>query len=192
MYLTRIELPPLARKTQELLSDLYAMHRMIMGGFKAYDTPGRVLFRLEPERRNENFVVLVQSPFEPDWNHLDRFVSIETKEWYPTLDVGTLYRFRLRANPVVTRDGKRYGLIGEKDQREWLLCKDIGFELEDFRTIDEGHATMKKGGRSIHYKSVRFEGVARIFDSSKALQTVEEGIGPAKGFGFGLLSLAKG
>jgi CRISPR system Cascade subunit CasE len=44
------------------------------------------------------------------------------------------------------------------------------------------------GGR---FLAVRFEGVLEVTDPDQLLQTVSEGIGSAKGFGFGLLSLAR-
>jgi len=38
--------------------------------------------------------------------------------------------------------------------------------------------------------SVQFDGLLRILDQDMTRKTVENGIGSAKGFGFGLLSLA--
>lgn len=191
MYLSRLIVDSRTKEGQKILADLYRQHRMVMGGFKDYDSQelGRVLFRLEPESKEVVFL-LVQSQKEPDWSHLESFVHTETKRFDLSLPKG-IYRFRLRANPVVTRDKKRYGLVGEKDQRAWLLKKETGFEWQDFRIIDEGHLIMTKNGKRVFYKSVRFEGLAQVNDPKKALMTINEGIGPAKGFGFGLLSLAK-
>lgn len=39
------------------------------------------------------------------------------RQW---LESDISYRFRLFANPTVTRQGKRYGLVGEEQQLAWL------------------------------------------------------------------------
>ncbi len=39
--------------------------------------------------------------------------------------------------------------------------------------------------------AVRFEGVLKIINKELFTKTIENGIGSAKGFGFGLLSLAR-
>ncbi|BBG66614.1 CRISPR-associated protein, Cse3 family [Hydrogenimonas sp.] len=165
-----------------------------MGGFKTYppEKLGRVLFRLEPERRERFANLLVQSLREPDWNHLPRHsVQVETKYYNPQFRKGELLTFRLRANPVVTRNKKRYGLIRESDQRQWLLRKKIGADWQIQNIIDEGRIIGKREEKSLEFKSVRYEGYLIVSDPEKLIRSCLEGIGPAKGFGFGLLSLAR-
>ena len=41
-----------------------------------------------------------------------------------------------------------------------------------------------------HFLAVQFDGVLQVTDPDKLVAAVETGIGSAKGFGFGLLSLA--
>ena len=191
MYLSKIELDPLQRNTQKILSNIYEAHQLVMRGFRAYDKEeiGRVLFRIEPEKAENQVAVLVQSEVGPEWNDLP---DISTKSWEPALRKGARYRFRLRANPVVTRDGKRFGLVGEEAQRRWLGRKDLGLLWQDYRVIDEGYMKMRRSeNREVSYKSVRYDGIVRIDDPIKAMQALIGGIGPAKGFGFGLLSLAR-
>jgi CRISPR system Cascade subunit CasE len=194
IYLSKIELDILDRTNQSLLSDVYRLHRSVMGGFKAY-TPeelGRVLFRLEPERSERFAVLLVQSLQEPDWSHLPAHsVNVQTKRYVPKFHEGELLTFRLRANPVVTRNKKRYGLIREPDQRQWLLRKKIGADWLIQNVIDEGRVIGKREGKSLEFKSVRYEGYLQVNDPDQLIQSCLEGIGPAKGFGFGMLSLAK-
>lgn len=52
-------------------------------------------------------------------------------------------------------------------------------------------ATTREARRTIAYVAVCFEGVLQVVDPNAFLQTLRTGIGTAKGFGFGLLSLAK-
>ena len=50
--------------------------------------------------------------------------------------------------------------------------------------------TIKKTCRLTHV-AVRFDGLLEVTDPVKFLETLRAGIGSAKGFGFGLLSLAR-
>lgn len=138
---------------------------------------------------------------------------------YQHIQEGQIFSFRLRANPtkrIGKRDdpmsGRRVELMREGDQVDWLIRKGIkggGFELvmnEFFHTGDEdlrlpqvrisseGRQWGRKGGSShghtmTHY-AVLFEGLLRVTDGKAFHDTLINGIGTAKAFGFGLLSIA--
>lgn len=126
---------------------------------------------------------------------------------------GDEVRFRLRANPVSTIDGRRYrpripaedfNAGGERRERafamaheEWVTRK-LGDAAEALRltTLVTGWAW---GWRTKHepqpsqrmqWWSAVFEGSFRVSDSAVLKSLLESGIGPAKAFGFGLLSIA--
>jgi CRISPR system Cascade subunit CasE len=110
-----------------------------------------------------------------------------------------------------TMVGKRVGLHTETEQIHWLLHKAEagGFtvpgewvtakhpetgapiELPNFRVdaIPDGRVHQVKDGRGA-LAAVRFEGVLVVTDSAKFRDTLFDGIGSGKGFGFGLLSVA--
>jgi CRISPR system Cascade subunit CasE len=108
-----------------------------------------------------------------------------------------------------TKNGHRLALLCEAEQIAWLLHKgqDGGFRIpgewiEDkdgrkvpnFRVevIPEGWVRCGKDGHGEgRFFAVRFDGVLEVTDPLKFQQTVADGIGSAKGFGFGLLSLAR-
>jgi len=50
----------------------------------------------------------------------------------------------------------------------------------------------QKNGRSLTFLSARFEGFIEVIELDKFLNCLKSGIGPAKGFGFGLLSIGPG
>jgi CRISPR system Cascade subunit CasE len=201
MYLTQLSLNRLERKTMKMLTDVYKLHQTILQGFSAYQNCDRVLFRVEPEERNALVSVLIQSTLEPDWNLLKEtnqgVISIKTKEFSPQLLAGDVLRFRLRANPTVCREGKRYGLIRDGSLREWLTKKEdkIGAVFIDIISMDEGYINgIKNNGQSRHrvnLKVARFEGMVRVINPEIFDRTLKDGIGPAKAFGCGLLSLAR-
>jgi CRISPR system Cascade subunit CasE len=203
MYLSRITIPMLSRTAQRNLANPYALHASFLRAFPP-DIPGggeRILFRLEPELMGQSRIALVQSDTTPSWTE-DVLQEIATdaqsslKTFEPELKRGRLLRFRLRANPVVTRDGKRLGLIGDEAHTDWLRRKGekSGFRVREATSIDEGKvsAMKRRGGQETRmtFQSVRFEGFLDVLDPDLLWAAVKTGVGPGKAFGFGLLSLA--
>lgn len=217
MYLSRLIPDPRDRAVQREIANPYELHRTVMAGFPA-DLPDeeRVLFRLDAEARIPYLSLLVQSITAPDWHALtDRPGYLlplaqcpapvrsnpATKTFDLSLSAGQMLAFRLRANPTVKRQGKRHGLYREEDQRAWIERKAQrgGFRLIRVSAAreDEVHALIKPAEdearerrRRGTFLAVRFEGVLQVTDPDQLAETVRRGIGSAKGFGFGLLSLA--
>ncbi len=178
------------------------------GPRQAPDGPGRVLWRLDRQRRSGQWTVLVQSQKQPDWDQLlvdlpphyladdvpDGLPNPDTKERDPCFAPRQRLLFRLRANPTVKRDGRRHGLFREEDQIAWLARKGElgGFMLQSVRVVPGGTLRGKlRTEAPLAFFSVLFEGILEATDPEKLRVTLAEGIGSAKGFGFGLLSLAR-
>jgi CRISPR system Cascade subunit CasE len=111
-----------------------------------------------------------------------------------TFHAGQALAFRLRANPTAKREGKRFGLMTEGLQRAWLERKGAaaGFRPSLFQVACEGMANGHKGENTLTHLAVRFDGVLTVIDGDAFSAAIENGIGPAKAFGFGLLSVAPG
>lgn len=207
MFLSKLVPDLRDRGVRRDLTNPYDLHRTLLRAFPdvADGGPGRVLFRVELPRGAAPFI-LVQSDKEPQWSHLPAgyIAERDTK----VLDALTFKRgqrllFRLRANPTKRAGksaidprwvGKRVGLCREEEQEQWLARKaeEGGFRLaaQGFRVIPEGKATARKAGQTLQFQAVRFDGLLEVTDPAQFLKTICEGVGPAKGFGFGLLSLA--
>jgi CRISPR system Cascade subunit CasE len=108
----------------------------------------------------------------------------------------------------VKKNGKRVALFHENDQIGWLLDKgqhggftipgqwreESGVKTPDFRTdvVREGWIRCgKEGHRDGDFIAVRFDGILVVNDADAFRQTLLQGVGSAKGFGFGLLSIAR-
>lgn len=134
---------------------------------------------------------------------------------YSALESGRLLRFRLLANPTrkidtrtgpdgKRRNGRRVELTSEEDRLAWLQRKAAsgGFELVQVAmgsALDvQVSPAMRLGGwrrheaekRRLTFGAVSYEGVLKVVDAALFRQTIENGIGTAKAFGFGLLSVA--
>lgn len=202
MFLSQLNLKCMDRDAMRALTDVYRLHQLVMKGFAAYSSTDRVLYRVEPEERNGQVAVLVQSLQSPDWScfaSASRGVaSTRVKEFATAFKTGDRYNFRLRANPVVTRDGKRHGLIRDESLLEWLGKKEqkLGARFCSMSVIDEGYVAGTKVSADrkhrMSLKIARFEGALEVVDSGQFQETFTSGIGPAKAFGCGLLSLARG
>ena len=207
MYLSRLVLDPRARVVQRDLADRYELHRTVMSGFgDPLPDDERVLFRVE-QPRGDDLLLLVQSQHAPDWSALpdgylcapDPFSLPENpavKRFVLPLQAGQTLRFRLRANVTVKRDGKRHGLYREEDQRAWLARKGQqgGFRPTDVWIGREGslggwRKTDDKAQRLTLFV-VQFDGLLRVENAEALREQTAQGIGPAKAFGCGLLSLA--
>ena len=201
MYLSQLNLKRMDRTAMKVLADVYRLHQLLMKGFAAYSSTDRVLYRVEPEERNGQVTVLVQSLQIPDWSCFtdvnSGVASAKVKDFSTTFKAGDTFDFRLRANPVVTRDGKRHGLIRDESLLEWLGKKEktIGVRFCSMSVIDEGYVTGTKGYHEKQHrmslKVARFEGRLEVVEPTVFQIAFSSGIGAAKAFGFGLLSLVR-
>ncbi len=208
MYLSRLILNLRSRQVRAELANPYEMHRTIMKGFPdgIRDTD-RVLYRLETRPQQPYLTVLVQSRSLPDFQSLHETGYLcqpaETKSFDLRLEVGQAYTFRLVANPTRkiqdpnNENGKRVGIYKEEEQLGWLQRKAIqhGFLLKAVRIKPgsrlEGVLRRDDQKHDLKLLVVQFDGVLVVTDAQKLQQAVTDGIGSAKGFGCGLLSLAR-
>jgi len=200
LILTRFTIAP-TRQAFSWLNNPYLVHQTLM---KAYNGEKRLLFRIENDPRAaspDGIFILSQSHIEPDWklafsqNHYLASAP-EIKEFDARLAPG-LYHFRLLANPTVKKNEERLGLIDETSQQDWVHRKldAAGAKLEECRIIDRGmqksERTSQENGWKASHKAIQFDGVLLVHDPGKLEVALENGIGSAKGFGFGLLSLGR-
>ncbi|MBN1977398.1 MAG: type I-E CRISPR-associated protein Cas6/Cse3/CasE [Anaerolineae bacterium] len=213
MYLSRLILNPHSRRAQRELANPYELHRTLMRAFPEKLPDGeRVLFRVDVDERSGVSTVLLQSTLEPGWDWLAEngargylLRAPDSKSFDLTFAPGQTLAFRLRANPTAKHhrpdaDGKDHAtrdpLYREEDQRAWLERKG---EQGSFRVLRvnmtrEGDTIAWKGRRQdkLTLFAVRFDGLLQVADPAKLWEAVRQGIGPGKGLGFGLLSLARG
>jgi CRISPR system Cascade subunit CasE len=177
-----------------------------------------LLHRLELSEREGTVALLVQSREPADPSRLppgfldpragqDAFASSSLEALLSRLEPGRRFRFRLRANPTrridtksgpdgKRRNGRRVPVRGDDGRRAWLVRKleAAGFRLDEAAELHqrpEGLSRARRGGGSVAIHDAHtFEGVVQVVDARAARDAVVTGIGPAKAYGFGLLSLA--
>lgn len=225
MRLFRIHLNPRCTEARRDLADPYQMHATLCRAFFPAETqcpPGSLLWRLEPETDAEGRArVLIQSRETPNWSRIpvpewlaqcEPGIDLAQKLALDTIKAGQVFRFRLRANPCKTVQGKRQGLAHPDAQRNWLARKgeQHGFVLPEsgmpdyfeFMQSAEGRAYhdvrvsheqllrgSQHGGNAIRVYSVLFEGRLTVTDPARFRAALESGIGHGKVMGLGLLSV---
>ena len=194
MYLSKLVLNSRNRLVQRDLSDIQKMHETIMRAFTAIE-PGRVLYRLEP--REDGVQVIVQSRNVPVWSLVESDYFLQEPAYKMVelkVGAGQKLRFRLRANPTVKAGGKREGILQEEEQLSWLERKGStnGFEIIDAHTHGQRMEYGKgRNGNELRLFCTTFDGILSVADPDKVIDAVKNGIGSGKGFGNGLLSLAR-
>jgi hypothetical protein len=109
---------------------------------------------------------------------------------------GELYDFELRANALPRRTPKRARRASDQIE-EWMIAEGVraGFDILKLETVREGtlHGVrpMPPGQEPLRlrFDSTRFTGRLRVFDAQALGRALLHGIGRARPFGFGLLSL---
>jgi len=204
MYLSRLTLDAEHPQARRDLSNAYEMHRTLARAYARHpDTPPhRFLWRLEPTpTAYPSAVLLVQSDLPADWSVLDTMpgYAFEILGNKPVnleglIRDGGQYRFRLLANPTVTRNGKRHGLVREEEQLAWLerQGKKGGFDLLGCVRGGSARLQARQGGsgRHITLQTALFEGALKVTNAESLWSMVRQGVGHGKALGLGLLSLA--
>lgn len=128
---------------------------------------------------------------------------------------GQRWVFRLRANPIRNvreeqgapgdsrQRGSRVPLIKEADQRDWLLARSpaLGFRVVDGASgganLSVTQSRRQRFGRrsdgearTVTLQTVQYDGVLEVADTAALRRSLTEGVGSAKGYGCGLLTLA--
>lgn len=206
MYLTRLALDPRGAQARRDLANAYELHRTLSRAFVSGpgESPSRFLWRLEASGSAWACPqVLVQAAMPGDWTPLERLSNylledegLQTKQvdLDRLVEDGIYYRFRLVANPTVTREGKRYGLASEDQQLAWMQRQGErhGFTVANALVMADDQIALRRAERqTITLRCVRFEGVLRIVDRNRLVKALTDGVGPAKAFGCGLLSIAR-
>lgn len=209
---TRIYLNSRKRGGRKLLSNPEAMHAAVRSAFPpdVDTTKGRILWRVDS--LGDEHVLYIVGPEKPDALHIIEQAGWDTRppqsadyqRLQDSLVKGQRWRFSLVANPVTAKAGehgtrgKPVALVGAGDQLSWLTARGDG---AGFRLLDDaivtGHEKLcfrkvkDERERRIFVSAVRFSGTLEVADAAALRTTLNHGIGRARAYGCGLLTLAR-
>lgn len=206
MYLTRMELDTRRRDTLKVLASLSKLHGIVESAFNG--PKKRNLWRIDS--LNNKIYLMILSEDKPDLTQAaDKYAPAEELAWqtkdYSNLLLrvknGTVWRFRLTANPtksvaVPGKRGKVKACVTVNEQKEWLLkrAEANGFILKDeqFDVVHSKWHAFEKGSddkREVTLRGVTYEGILLVEDEERFKQLLINGIGRAKAYGMGLMTL---
>lgn len=199
---------------QQVSANQYEAHRQIWSLFG--DGPERkrdFLYRREEHKGPPTFYLV--SAREPR-NESDIW-RIQTKTYSPALRPGQRLAFMLRANPVCRKKGdgdkqSRHDVVMEEKTRlkqvgapagEWPPAAELiqkagaawlekrseanGFSVEHLLVDGYGQQRFRKGQNDVRISTLDFSGVLTVTDPDLLSDALRKGVGPAKGFGCGLM-----
>lgn len=212
--LTRFVIPPDSRPARPALASPHVLHATVLRAFapeqhERFDT-GRVLWRLDPSSTGHRLYIV--SPEQPDLAHLrrelgggdDASAAFDYASVLESLRPATEWRFRLRVNPtkaVRQPEGpsKRFGIVKESEQIEWLIARspELGFrvplnrlDLPEVIVRRSAMVDFRREKAKVTLATALFDGILVVEDVERLRHTLLHGVGRAKGYGNGLLTLA--
>lgn len=217
MYLHRITMRPEGLSSPAFWSqirDVYAVHQLVWSWFaEPHRTARDFVYRLEGQGHLPMLYALGAAA--PKVN--PEVWTVQSKEFAPKLQAGDQLGFVLRANPTRRKSkgegaGKRHDVVMQRklDLRaagdalpseaelvqaacsEWFVGKGErnGFSADTEAVIATGyrtHRVFRKGASPIRFSTVDLSGVLRVTDPERFGECLTSGLGPAKGFGCGLM-----
>ncbi|MFG3282152.1 type I-E CRISPR-associated protein Cas6/Cse3/CasE [Streptomyces sp. NPDC048111] len=206
--LARIRLNPHSRNVQRDLRDATQMHKTLMRLLPdgLGDSPrhaGGLLFRLDQSDHATTVLVQATHPIDPSRLPTD-YGTTELKDLTPmftALRPGLGVRYRITVNPSKTerlpleqkgRRGKIIALTGADADHWWQQrAATAGLHLNTLAptTVDPARPRGKDASPMRHHLT-RYDGTATVTDPDALTHALLAGIGRAKPYGAGLLTLA--
>lgn len=207
MYLSRVSLNIHKSETMIALANPQRFHGAVEQAFSG--ERHRRLWRLDP--LGERMYLMILSEDKPDLSGIESQFGTgehgEIKSYAPLLErivPGSVWRFRLTANPTISQPsasgslkrGKVQAHITPEFQEKWLQAKaeKHGFRLRTLQVTGCRWLRFRKNhqGRPVTLLSVVYEGVLEVTDPILFRQVLTEGLGRGKAYGQGLLTVMRG
>lgn len=194
MYLSQFEVSP------QVGQNPYQLHRKLWLAFPDRpDSDRDFLFRVDWPRHRSVIQVLLQSQSEPQGVSDSNVHLLRSKQIEICPSEGSFLRFVVCANPTkrLADNHRRVGLYKEEEQLAWLERKlNPAAEIKEAQIVSFKTLYFRKpqSGSKVHrgkIVTVTFGGVLEVKDSDQLSRLLQQGIGSAKSFGCGLLSLAR-
>lgn len=215
-YFTRVDINPRRRGSARLLGSPNFMHGAVNLCFPPSRAPSRPLWRVD--QTPSGTVLYLVSDVAPDpTGFVEEYGwplagGWQTRDYGVVLDAvraGAAFGFRLAANPVHNvrmpakagederRRGVRLAHVTAAQQRAWFLDRaaswgiDVG-EGEDatVQVVERRVVKFPRQGRQVTIGTAVFEGQLTVTEPTQLRRRLVEGIGPAKAYGCGLMTLA--
>ncbi|MCY3066900.1 type I-E CRISPR-associated protein Cas6/Cse3/CasE [Aerococcus mictus] len=207
MYMSRVAIDTKNPMKMRSLNHLGAYHNWVESSFpEEFDANIRTRKLWQIDKVDGQEYLLIVSPSKPNREALEKYgitgsaQVADYSSFLNNLEEGMEAQFRVRLNPVVSESqpGKKRGrvvpLYGDEKQLNFLLDRDKknGFQINPVTLciVEKGFEPVKKRNEAtIKLSSATYEGVLKITDLNQFKQTLKEGFGRKKAYGFGLMTI---
>ncbi len=203
MYLTKIDLELSNRTVCAALGDCQKMHRLLNGLFDSSRQDVQLLYRVRGRGRDCSVYLYSSCPIRPE--KLLPFMTLEGQRdlsgWLDTMKPGRRLRFDLLTMPSkkepqeTGKNSRRRILKTEEERLAWMERKAAqnGFALVQMQELEtvgfSGKHSQEQGGR-MSWNAYHYTGILEIRDAEAFRKAMEQGIGPEKAYGLGMILLA--
>lgn len=201
LYISKVEFKALPKRLRK--DDPNEEHKFVMSLFPNLnlENPRQdfgILFRREQLKYKRHY--LIQSSTEPSLENMNlvdnddflRQTTIQTKEVssiYENILLQEDFSYKIRVNTTMSSQGKRIPVRGEKNIHDWWVLKasSLGFIIDGSRTAVNIEQASKS--KNATFSSSTISGIASVGEKDMIMKSVEDGIGRAKSYGFGMVLL---
>lgn len=199
MYLIKVEMD--RREARGLLADCQQMHRFVTGFFGTDRQSSQILYRTNLVQNKLAIYLYAQTQAE----HIPENCHVQQRDitsWLDSMEVGQIWNFDLIACPskkVATEGQKnsRRRILREPGERQaWLERKaeQNGFSILRAQEQEQIHVSGKhenNRGGVMYHDAYHYQGVLQITDAEAFRKALQQGIGPGKAYGFGMMMVKR-
>ncbi len=174
------------------INDTYSLHRAVYSLFPPEDGKTRDFLFADKGGDWNNRRILLLSDREPQKPAYGKIDSKEVPDTFLSFDY---YGFEVILNPTKRdiRTGKIVPIKGKENLIQWFISKAPGYGFEviqnSLQVNNVGVITYKKYKGICTHNTATFIGKLKVIDREIFIKSFKQGIGRAKGFGFGLLQI---
>ena len=176
-----------------VIKDAYSLHKVVYSLFPMQDEQSRDFLYADKGGDRNGRRILILSKREPE---TPEFGEIESREVFESFLQWDNYGFEVTVNPT-RRNGpskKTTPIKGRENLHKWFIQKaplwGFGVEPESLQISKIGVVSFNrdKNTKQTH-GAATFIGKLKVIDREAFINSFKQGIGRAKGFGFGLLQI---
>ena len=103
----------------------------------------------------------------------------------------------LRERAIMQNERKALSILMQEEGSNWLAARaeKHGFAINPQHILVDAYQQHRffkgKGNKPINFSTLDFNGILTVIDSKQFIETLYKGIGPAKGFGCGLMMIKR-
>ena len=207
MLMTCVEVDRLHPSTRQALSDCCDMHRNVMRLFASSEdrlcrTDEKILYRVVMQ--NNAVHLYITSKSAPDlsaasWLKKEHCRQQDLQRLLEGFSAGQVFSFDLLAHPSKKQkqsngNSKRVFLRAAEERAAWLARQGekCGFRVTGLYEEEPYDMHGKRSTGTMKLRVVRMKGQLQVVEAEKFAAAYQNGIGPEKSYGLGMLLLGRG